>query len=46
MNNEHQSAHPSQIASPGKGHQGYGRHMVDEHFPKVFPFHVKELWDA
>ena len=46
MYNKYQCANTSEIASPGEGHQGYCSDMVDKHFPKVFPFYVKKLWNA
>ena len=46
MNDKNQSANSGKIACPGKGHESNGRHVVNEHFPKILSFHVEELRDA
>ena len=46
MNDKNQSANSGKIACPGKGHESNGRHVVNEHFPKVFAFDVNELGNA
>ena len=46
MHNQHQAAHPENVDHPREAHQHDGGDVMDEHLPKVFPFHVEKLRHA
>ena len=45
MEDHHQGAYPGEVGCPGEHDQGDGGDVVDQHLPKVFPLHIKELAD-
>lgn len=43
MYEQHERAHPDEVARPREGHECDGGHVVHEHLPEVLAPHVEEL---
>ena len=43
VDHKNKGAHPMHLVAPAEGEKSQGGNVMDEHLPKVFSLHVREL---